>query len=147
MLPLILHTNTCFRTMDQTWFLCLPSRSNFCQEWNNLPRDNEIHKKLSLKKSHEELYQILISNTMTSIYVQCTVSDLSQPWEKRIGQGVWLAWMSAESLLEFPLNAGNMAELGAIWWSIRYHSLALLYSDHCQEAFNSRPPCAILDLS
>lgn len=32
-----------------------------------------------MKKSHEELYQILISNTMTSIYVQCTVSDLSQP--------------------------------------------------------------------
>ena len=83
--------------MAQTWFLC-SLQVKLVKNGIISHGTMKYIKKLSLKKSNEELYQILISNTMTSIYVQCTVSDLPQPLGERNRAGVCgLAWMSVES--------------------------------------------------
>ena len=73
--------------MAQIWFLCL-LQVKLVKNGTISQGTMKYTKKLSLKKSHEELYQILISNTMTSIYVHCTVyPTFHNPWEKGIGQG------------------------------------------------------------
>ena len=98
--------------MAQIWFLCL-LQVKLVKNGTISQGTMKYTKKLSLKKSHEELYQILISNTMTSIYVHCTVSDLPPSLGERNRAGVCgLAWTFVESCWIPHLMQENMAGVG-----------------------------------
>lgn len=116
--------------MAQIWFLC-SLQVNLSRMESSPKGQWNTQKNYPWKKSHEELYQILIPNTVTSIYVHCTGPDLPQSLGERNRAGACgLAWNVCGELLDSPLKAGKRGWSLINWWSIRYHSLSLRSVDH-----------------